>query len=101
MSTDTLVKKKCGCTVRGGFHTWEYRVYTVEVIGNGGGLVDTVDVRADGPECAVGAVRAELSKRGVKWERYNWFFQPIGYSTARASCCPARNPCDACQKRAF
>lgn len=95
--SETLVKTKCGCVIRGGFHTFDYLVHTVEITGNGGGLVDAIDVRADSPDCAIGATRTEFTRRGVNWER--WHFEAIGCNQARAYCCAARNPCGICKGR--
>ncbi|MFJ7907466.1 hypothetical protein [Kitasatospora sp. NPDC096204] len=98
--SETLVKTDCGCVVRGGFHTFDYEIYTVEVQDRFGGFVRNLDVIATSDESAIAAARGELHRRKLDPERSGWGFESIGFLTARASCCITRNRCLPCQIKA-
>ncbi|MGW3232507.1 hypothetical protein [Kitasatospora sp. NPDC001095] len=98
--SETLVKASCGCVIRGGFHTHEYRIYTVEVQDRSGGFVRNLDVIATGDDSAVAAARDGLIRRKLDPERNGWQFESIGFLTARASCCITRNRCLPCRIKA-
>lgn len=92
---DTLITSACGCVIRGGIHTYETKVFTVEVHDSHGDYVHLMDVDASDDRAAErSAWLIMLNRMGTRVK--GWGFDSIGFAVMRKSCCKAAHPCRIC-----
>ncbi|MEU3825257.1 hypothetical protein AB0F36_08015 [Streptomyces sp. NPDC029080] len=90
----------CGCTVKRGQHTYEQRVWTVDVYDREGNPLETLDVIARTGRDAKSRLLVGLYRKGINAPGQGWVLVPAGFEVRERECCRDARWCWACETRA-
>ncbi|MEU1176588.1 hypothetical protein ABZ464_02880 [Streptomyces sp. NPDC005820] len=93
-------KASCGCTVKRGQHTYEQKVWTVDVYDREGNPLETLDVVASTERAAKSRLLVDLYRKGINASTQGWTLIPAGYAVRERECCRDARWCWACEMRA-
>jgi hypothetical protein len=69
-------KAACGCIVKRGQHTYEQRVWTVDVFDREGNPLETLDVVATTGRAAKSRLLVDLFRKGINANTQGWTLIP-------------------------
>jgi hypothetical protein len=86
--------------VKRGQHTYEQKVWTVDVYDRAGNPLETLDVVASSGRAAKSRLMVDLYRAGIIVTAQGWTLIPAGFTTRERECCRDARWCWACQMRA-